>query len=132
MKVMREEVFGPLLPVVAYRTLDEAIAYVNARARPLALYWFGRSASERDAVLARTVSGGVTINDCLFHVAQEALPFGGVGASGHGRYHGEHGFGTFSQDKPVFVQSRWTGTGMMAPPYGTTFARLAKWLGIET
>ena len=129
MHVLRDEVFGPLLPVVPYRDLDDAIAYVNAHDRPLALYWFGRSRADRDAVLARTVSGGVTINDCLFHCAQELLPFGGVGASGMGRYHGEHGFRTFSHDKPVFVQSRWSGTGMMAPPYGRAFERLAKWVG---
>ena len=128
MAVMREEVFGPLLPVVTYRHVDEAIDHVNAHERPLALYWFGRDTVERDAVLARTLSGGVTVNDCLFHVAQEALPFGGVGASGHGRYHGEYGFRTFSHDKPVFVQSRWSGTGMMSPPYGRTFDRLARWM----
>lgn len=128
MRVMRDEIFGPLLPVVVYQHLDEAIAYVNARERPLALYWFGRDRANREAVLAGTVSGGVTINDCLFHVAQDALPFGGVGASGHGRYHGESGFRTFTHDKPVFVQSRWSGTGMMSPPYGRTFDRLAGWM----
>ena len=79
-------------------------------------------------MLARTVSGGVTINDCLFHVAQEALPFGGVGASGQGRYHGEAGFRTFSHDKPVFVQSRYAGTGLMAPPYGRAFDLVARWM----
>lgn len=128
MALTRQEIFGPLLPVIGYRHLDDAIAYVNARARPLALYWFGRNRVDLDAVLARTVSGGVTVNDCLLHVAQEALPFGGVGASGQGRYHGEHGFRTFSHDKPVFVQSPHAGTGMMAPPYGRAFEWLAKWV----
>ncbi len=128
MAIQREEIFGPLLPIVVYRRIDEAIDYVNARERPLALYWFGRDRADRDAVLARTVSGGVTINDCLFHVAHEMLPFGGVGASGHGRYHGEHGFRTFSHDKPVFHQSRWTGTGMTQPPYGVGFERLMRWI----
>lgn len=128
MALMRDEIFGPLLPVVGYRHLDDAIAYVNARDRPLALYWFGRARADLEAVLARTVSGGVTVNDCLLHVAQEALPFGGVGASGHGRYHGEHGFKTFSHDKPVFVQSPHAGTGMMAPPYGKAFEWLARWV----
>ena len=117
-----------MLPIVAYRHVDEAIAYVNARPRPLALYWFGRSAARRDAVLAGTVSGGVTVNDCLFHVAHDGLPFGGVGASGHGRYHGAYGFDAFSHLKPVLLQSRWTGTGLMAPPYGRTFDRLARWM----
>ena len=132
MAVTRDEIFGPLLPIVPYRHVDEAVAYVNARPRSLALYWFGRNAANRDAVLAATVAGGVTVNDCLFHVAHEGLPFGGVGASGHGRYHGEHGFRTFSHDKAVLIQSRWSGTGMMAPPYGRTFDRLAKWMGIGT
>ena len=131
MRVMQEEVFGPLLPVVPYRNPDEAIAYVNARDRPLALYWFGRSGAERDAVLARTVAGGATINDCLFHVAHAGLPFGGVGASGQGRYHGEYGFRAFSHEKPVLIQSRWTGTGLMAPPYGRAFDRVAAWMGIR-
>ncbi len=80
-------------------------------------------------MLARTVSGGVTIDDGLFHVVNEALPFGGVGASGHGRHHGQHGFDTFSHAKPVFFQSRFSPTGRMAPPYGATFARIARWLG---
>lgn len=128
MAMLQHEIFGPLLPVLTYRDLDEAIAYVNARERPLALYWFGRNRSDRDAVLARTVSGGVTVNDCLFHVAQQSLPFGGVGASGHGRYHGEYGFLTFSHDKPVFVQSKWSGTGLMSPPYGRAFETLARWV----
>src|SRR5690606_18334893 len=81
-KVMREEIFGPLLPVIPYRTLDEAIAYVNARPRPLALYVFDLDAASIDRVLRETVSGGVTVNETLLHVAQEGLPFGGVGASG--------------------------------------------------
>lgn len=126
MAIMRQEIFGPLLPVVPYRHLDEAVAYVNAHDRPLALYWFGRSAADRDAVLQRTVSGGVTVNDCLLHVVQEGLPFGGVGASGCGRYHGVHGFRTFSHEKPVFHQSRHSGTAMMAPPYGRFFDLLER------
>ncbi len=128
MRLMREEIFGPLLPIVRYRTLDEAIGYVNARDRPLALYWFGRRAADRDQVLAQTLSGGATVNDCLWHVAQEGLAFGGIGASGMGCYHGEHGFRTFSHRKSVFVQSPHAGTALMAPPYGRTFERLAKWV----
>ncbi len=118
MRVMQEEIFGPVLPVVGYETLDEAIAFVNARPRPLALYWFGRDAAHRDQVLRRTISGGVTVNDALLHIAQENLPFGGVGDSGSGAYHGEYGFRLFSKEKPVFVQSKLAGTWLLRPPYG--------------
>jgi coniferyl-aldehyde dehydrogenase len=124
MDLMKEEIFGPLLPVVAYASVDEAIAYVNRHERPLALYWFGEDAASRDRVLARTVSGGVTVNDCLWHFAQEDLPFGGVGASGMGAYHGEAGFRTFSKDKPVFFQTRLNGMFLMRPPYGRVFERV--------
>jgi coniferyl-aldehyde dehydrogenase len=124
MDLMKEEIFGPLLPVVAYASVDEAIAYVNRHARPLALYWFGEDGASRDRVLARTVSGGVTVNDCLWHFAQEDLPFGGVGASGMGAYHGEAGFRTFSKDKPVFFQTRLNGMFLMRPPYGRVFERV--------
>lgn len=128
MKLMREEIFGPILPVLSYRRLDDVIAYINRHDRPLALYWFGRSREDLQAVLEQTLSGGVTVNDCLWHVAQEALPFGGVGASGIGSYHGEHGFRTFSHLKPVFMQSKWSGLGLMSPPYGRTFRRLERWV----
>ena len=128
MRIMQEEIFGPLLPVLPFRHLDEAIGYVNAGERPLALYWFGRSPTDRDAVLRRTLSGGVTVNDCLLHVVQQGLPFGGVGASGSGRYHGVHGFRTFSHEKPVFHQSRYSGTAMMVPPYGRFFDLMARLL----
>ena len=121
MAVMREEIFGPVLPILPYDALDEAIAYVNRHPRPLALYWFGRSGASRERVLAATISGGVTINDVCWHVAQENLPFGGVGASGSGAYHGEQSFRTFSQDKPVFLQARLNGFGLFRPPYGRVF-----------
>ena len=121
MAVMREEIFGPLLPIVPYDTLDEAIAYVNRHPRPLALYWFGRNSANRDRVLTRTISGGVTINDACWHVAQGNLPFGGVGASGSGSYHGEQGFRTFSKEKPVLHQARINGFGLFRPPYGRHF-----------
>jgi coniferyl-aldehyde dehydrogenase len=121
MAVMREEIFGPLLPILPYDTLDEAIAYVNRHPRPLALYWFGRSRERREQVLRSTISGGVTINDACWHVAQENLPFGGVGASGSGSYHGEHGFRTFSKEKPVLHQARFNGFGLFHPPYGRHF-----------
>lgn len=124
MRVMQEEIFGPLLPIVEYDRPDDAIALVNQGERPLALYWFGENPAARDRVLARTVSGGVTINDCLWHLGQEDQPFGGVGASGQGAYHGEWGFRTFSHQKPVFHQSRWAGTAWLRPPYGQRFEQL--------
>jgi coniferyl-aldehyde dehydrogenase len=127
MDVMREEVFGPILPIVGYRDLDEAIAFVNARPRPLSLYYFGETAARRDRVLAQTISGGVTVNDTLWHYVQEDMPFGGVGASGHGVYHGEHGFRTFSKEKPVFTQRPLSALGVLRPPYGK---RLERVLGI--
>ncbi len=126
MAVMQEEIFGPLLPVIGYGTLGEAIAFVNRRPRPLALYWFGTDGRNRDQVLRETISGGVTVNDVLLHIAQENLPFGGVGASGSGAYHGEYGFRIFSKDKPVFEQSRWSGTAMLRPPHGERAARILR------
>jgi coniferyl-aldehyde dehydrogenase len=117
MQVMQEEIFGPLLPVVPYRTLDEALAYVNARPHPLALYYFDDDRARQDAVLERTRSGGVVINDCLFHLAQHNLPFGGVGPSGMGQYHGFDGFVTFSKKRPVMVQRRWSATSLLRAPW---------------
>lgn len=126
MRVMQEEIFGPILPVVPVADAVEAIAYVNARPRPLALYWFGEDTATREKVLRETISGGVTINDCMWHFGQEAAPFGGVGASGYGAYHGEHGFRTFSHEKTVFHQPRWTLTRLFHPPYGARFDRLMR------
>jgi coniferyl-aldehyde dehydrogenase len=126
--LMREEIFGPVLPLRSYRQLDEAIDYVNARPRPLALYYFGEDAGKRDKVLARTVSGGVSVNETLMHVVVENLPFGGVGASGIGAYHGEIGFQTFSHRKGVFLQSRFNGAGLLRPPFGRVKTALVKLL----
>lgn len=126
MTVMQEEIFGPLLPVIGYRDAAEPIAYINARDRPLALYWFGTDDAARDEVLARTVSGGVTVNDCLFHFAQVNQPMGGVGASGTGAYHGEWGFRTMTKLKPVFYRSRFNRLADLYPPYGARIARLEK------
>ncbi|HXW04965.1 MAG TPA: coniferyl aldehyde dehydrogenase [Vicinamibacterales bacterium] len=117
MSAMQEEIFGPVLPIVGYRTLDEAIAFVNARPRPLALYYFDDDARRQDAVLAQTMSGGVTFNDCLFHLGQHNLPFGGVGPSGMGHYHGLDGFVTFSKKRGVMVQRRWAATSLFRPPW---------------
>ncbi len=132
LRLLDEELFGPILPVVAYDSVDEAIRYINARPRPLALYWFGTDTAARDRVMANTVSGGVSINDTLMHVAHEGLPFGGVGDSGWGAYHGETGFLRFTQQKPVLVQSRFSMGHLFYPPYGPRFDQimglLKRWL----
>lgn len=130
MAILRDEIFGPLLPVVPYDDLDAALAHVNRGERPLALYWFGRNAAQRERVLRGTHAGGVTVNDCMWHFAQEDLPFGGVGASGSGAYHGEAGFRTFSKDKPVFHQGSLTGTTLLLPPYGKAFDLVARLLKV--
>lgn len=118
MKVMREEIFGPILPVISYRNIDEAISYINARPRPLALYYFGTNGSDRREVLSRTTSGGVTINNTLMHFVQDDLPFGGVGASGIGAYHGIEGFRSLSHAKGIFEQKRWNAANLLRPPFG--------------
>jgi coniferyl-aldehyde dehydrogenase len=120
MAVMQEEIFGPVLPIKTYGKLAEAIDYVNAHERPLGLYYFGADAAEEEEVLSRTTSGGVTVNDVIFHVAQEDLPFGGVGPSGMGSYHGVDGFREFSHRKSVYKQLKKDLGPMKAlrPPYG--------------
>ena len=128
MRVMQDEIFGPLLPVLPYQDLDQAIAWVNQHPRPLALYYFGNDGGPRDRVLNETVAGGVTINDTILHIAQEELPFGGVGPSGMGHYHGIEGFKTFTKQKAVFYQSRLNGMSLFNPPYGALFERLTKFL----
>lgn len=123
-KLLSEEIFGPILPVLTYDSLEDAISYINARPRSLALYWFGTDTGSRDHVLANTVSGGVTVNDTLMHIAHENLPFGGVGESGWGAYHGEAGFLRLSQQKPVMVQSKWARGDLFYPPYGKRFEQV--------
>jgi len=123
-KLLTEEIFGPILPVLPYGSMDEAVNYINARPRPLALYWFGTDTAARDKLLAGTVSGGVTVNDTLMHIAHENLPFGGVGESGWGSYHGESGFLRMSQQKPVLVQSKWARGDLFYPPYGKRFEQV--------
>jgi coniferyl-aldehyde dehydrogenase len=119
MLVMQEEIFGPVLPVKTYGAIDEAIAYVNKGERPLGLYYFGTDEAERDKVLEATTAGGVTINDVVFHVAQENLPFGGVGPSGMGSYHGVDGFREFSHAKSIYTQIKSDKPlQQMRPPYG--------------
>ena len=128
MKVMQQEIFGPLLPIEAYADIDDAIRRINERPRPLAMYVFGGNPQGRRAVLARTHAGGVTENDALWHFCNESLPFGGIGASGSGAYHGEHGFLTFSHQKPVFVQSRAAATWLLYPPFGPRFEAMLRFL----
>lgn len=120
LRLMNEEIFGPILPIVPYDSLDEAIAYVNDRPRPLALYFFGYDDDATQKVIDQTLSGGVSVNETLMHFAQDDLPFGGVGASGLGHYHAREGFDTFSKKRPVFYQARLNSTGMLRPPYGKT------------
>jgi coniferyl-aldehyde dehydrogenase len=115
--VMRDEIFGPLLPLVPYRSLDDALTYMNARPRPLALYWFDGDKTRIERALRSTHAGGVTVNDTLLHIAQHGLPFGGAGASGIGHYHGRWGFDTFSKLKPVLRQPRLNALGLFGPPY---------------
>ena len=120
MKVMQEEIFGPVLPVKSYGSIGEATGYVNSHDRPLALYYFGTDEGERERVVDGTTSGGVAVNDVIFHVAQEDLPFGGVGPSGMGNYHGADGFKEFSHKKAIYRQIK-TDIGPMKalrPPYG--------------
>jgi coniferyl-aldehyde dehydrogenase len=123
MAMMREEILGPLLPVETYTTLDDAIERIDAHPRPLAMYWFGDDRERCDYVLRQTVTASVTVNDTPWHFAHESLPFGGVGASGSGAHHGESGFATFSNEKPVHVQSRLAPTRWLDPPYAGRFER---------
>jgi coniferyl-aldehyde dehydrogenase len=128
MTVMRDEIFGPVLPIIAVKDAAEPIRFINARDRPLALYWFGTNRAARNQVLARTICGGVTINDCLLHFTQINQPMGGIGPSGSGAYRGEWGFRTLSKLKPVFYRSSWNRFEELYPPYGEKTARLKKLL----
>ena len=127
MRIMREEIFGPLLPVVPYDKLDDALDYINARDRPLALYLFSDTRRGRERALSNTIAGGVTVNGCLTHFAQEAQPFGGVGASGSGSYHGVHGFRTFSKQKAVYYEPRIGILPLLMPPYGKVLDKVYQW-----
>ncbi|MDX2218752.1 MAG: coniferyl aldehyde dehydrogenase [Burkholderiales bacterium] len=127
-RLMQDEIFGPILPVIGYSTLDEAIRHVNDRPRPLALYVFSHDDDTVEKVLSSTISGGVSVNETLMHISQESLPFGGVGPSGMGHYHGKFGFDTFSKLKPVFRQSRFNGLKLFHPPYGKRFETLVRLL----
>ncbi len=128
LKVMQDEIFGPVLPLKGYSDVTETIDYVNDHARPLGLYYFGTDSAEEDRVLKHTTSGGVTVNDVVMHVAQEDLPFGGVGPSGMGAYHGHDGFKTFSHAKAVFTQSKVNVAELagLRPPYGEKMLKAIK------
>ena len=126
--VMRDEIFGPILPVKSYRTLDEAIVYINAHPRPLSLYHFDNDKARVERMLDRTVAGGVSINDTVMHFVQDRLPFGGIGPSGMGHYHGRDGFLTFSHQKSVLRQARLSSMALFKPPYRGLADRLVKFL----
>ncbi len=127
MDAMQEEIFGPVLPVKTYSDVDEAVDYVNANDRPLALYYFGDDTAEQKRVLSRTISGGTTVNDVIFHVSMEDLPFGGVGSSGIGSYHGIEGFREFSHARSTYTQPKIdiAKLGGFKPPYGDKTAKAA-------
>jgi len=132
--IMQEEVFGPILPIVTINDIDSTIRYINHRPMPLALYWFGKNKEVMKRILNETRSGGVTINDTLLHAAVEDLPFGGIGASGMGAYHGKAGFEAFSHRKSVLEVRGFLGlhflrgTQLARPPYGKGVERLLRWL----
>jgi coniferyl-aldehyde dehydrogenase len=121
--LMQNEIFAPILPLMHYETLDDAIYFVNSRPRPLALYVFSDNYSSIENVRNNTVSGGLCINEVLIHVAQHDLPFGGVGDSGTGAYHGKAGFERLSHMKPIFVQTKLNGLNLLLPPYGGLFKK---------
>ena len=125
---MQQDLFGPVLPLVAAESLDAAIAYVNDRPHPLALYLFSDCGAQQQQVLQSTLAGGVSVNETLMHIAQDGLPFGGVGPSGTGHYHGKFGFDTRSKLRPVFRQSRINGLEFFSPPYGVFFSRVTELL----
>ena len=129
---MQEEIFGPILPVISYKTLDEAIHFVNERPKPLALYFFSNSSRNQDRVLDETSSGGACLNDSIVHLSTTTLPFGGVGPSGMGNYHGEATFRTFSHEKSVMKRGFFIDPALRYPPYKTSMGLLkdlVKWLG---
>ncbi len=127
MDLMQEEIFGPLLPIVTYKSFQEALEYIIAKPKPLVIYYFGENSEEKEQLTMQTVSGALTINDTLTHIAIDDLPFGGVGESGMGRYHGQEGFDNFSQLKPIFKQRRFAPITWFYPPYGKLLKLLLRW-----
>ena len=129
MLLMQREIFGPILPVKTYRHPDEVVAYINSQDRPLAIYPFTHDKDLQDFYIAHVMSGGVSVNEALLHVAQHDLPFGGVGASGMGHYHAQEGFNTFSKLRPIFYQGPFSGIQMLfLPPYKGRALTLMNWL----
>ncbi|MDE1466609.1 coniferyl aldehyde dehydrogenase [Aurantiacibacter sp. D1-12] len=130
MQAMREEIFGPVLPVLTYSHIDEAIERINGRDRPLGLYYFGEDVGEREKVLKQTISGGVTVNDVIFHISAEDMPFGGIGPSGMGCYHGPEGFKEFSHARSVYTQPKLdvAALGGLKPPYGARAKKLLSFM----
>ena len=124
MDIAQDEIFGPLMIVVPYKTLDEAIEYVNDRPRPLALYYFDWNQDNCNRVLKNTHSGGVCLNDTISHVGVDDIPFGGIGPSGMGAYHGPEGFQTFSQAKGIYKKGKMNATKYILPPYGRSIHKL--------
>jgi aldehyde dehydrogenase (NAD+) len=123
--IMREEIFGPILPVLAVESMDEALRFVRARPRPLALYLFARDDAATQRVLRETTAGGTIINHVICHLANPDLPFGGVGESGQGSYHGHHGFRAFSHERAVLHAGRYSLAPLYYPPYGPRMRRIA-------
>ena len=128
MRLMQDEIFGPILPILTYRAIDEAINYVNAHPRPLAFYLFDHQSARRKQVLSQVTAGGVTLNDCALHITQHSMPFGGVGPSGMGHYHGHAGFLTFTKAMPVFEQARWSSFWLLKPPFKGLADKMLKFL----
>ncbi|WP_367605594.1 coniferyl aldehyde dehydrogenase [Legionella sp. W05-934-2] len=129
MILMQEEIFGPILPVIGYETFDQAVSYVDKHRNPLALYYFGKNKAEIELVSKRQLSGALTINDTIMHIAVDDLPFGGVGESGMGCYHGQEGFDRFSMLKPIFIQRNLAPASWLYPPYGKLMRLFLKWIG---
>jgi coniferyl-aldehyde dehydrogenase len=128
MKVMHDEIFGPILPIVSYRSIEDALAIVQKLDRPLAFYLFDHQKQRTEHILSQVLAGGVTVNDCALHFTQHSMPFGGVGASGMGHYHGHSGFMTFTKQMPVFRQARWSGFWYLTPPFKKLADRAVEFL----
>jgi len=124
MTVMQNEIFGPLLPVIPYGSIDDALDYIRQRSRPLALYLFSYDKPLQQRVIRQTHAGGMCINDSVFHVAADDAPFGGIGPSGMGHYHGFEGFKTFSKAKTVLTQGKFCSSTLMHPPYNKWMQKL--------
>ena len=125
MLVMQEEIFGPIMPIKTYTKIDQVIDYINLHDRPLGLYYFGHNRNEQDLIVKNTVSGGMALNDVIFQFVQDDIPFGGIGPSGMGHYHGIEGFKTFSNARGVYKQTRIEAMlKLMRPPYGKLFDQI--------